>query len=125
MDDFKKNTHLYKIKYGLDFKVGRFTKEEISEEQRGGTDALIFVSLLFPENGSYSQNHFSIDGRNEGKDLPDEDLFKFWALLCHSLAKSETLSEDKRLFCEEVFEKHRQSVLIGQYLRENKRSQEN
>lgn len=46
----------------------------------------------------------------------DEDMFQCWVLLSNSLAQSETLSEDKRPFCEEVFKKY----LIARYLHKTK-----
>lgn len=107
MNNQKNNTKQYAIQYDLDFQVGAFKAEDIIAAKNGGTDAIIFCSILFAEDGSYSQQLFSIDGRNEGEALLGEDLFKFWALLSHSLAQNKTLSENKRKFCEDVFEEYR------------------
>lgn len=96
-----KKSHKYKLKYSLDANPGEFDKDEITD---GGTDALIVGSLLFPEDGSYSQTYFSIDGRNKGKAVPVMDEFKFWLLMAKSLSENEKLPEGRRAFCRMAFD---------------------
>lgn len=79
------NNHKYKLKYHLTKEVGEFNKEDFKAED-GGTDALIVCSMLYPKDGSYSQNFWSFDGRNEGKELPTGELFKFFMMMGATLA---------------------------------------
>lgn len=78
-------THKYKTKYQLDADYGEFTKEEIKKEGAGGCDAFVFFSLIYPEDGSYSQTFFSSDGRNKGKDLDSNELWKVWSMFTKNL----------------------------------------
>ena len=89
-------SHKYKLKYKFDVDVGNYSKEEIKEADRGGADAIILTSILYPEDGSLSVYFQSFDGRNEGKDLEDKELFKVWALLANRLGRSETLTGKKQ-----------------------------
>lgn len=95
--------HKYKVRYDIEMKVGEFTKDELMAENKSGTDALLYFSLLYPEDGSFSLLFNSIDGRT-GKELDSNELFKVWSMLGHSLSNSKTLSEGKRELCKSVHE---------------------
>jgi hypothetical protein len=83
--------HRYRLKYDLKHEAGIFKKEELGTE--GGTDALLIGSILFPHDGSYSQDFTSVDGRNKGKPLSDHDLFKFWILMGAKLGEPDRVSD--------------------------------
>ena len=100
-----KMTHKYKVKYNIDPEVGEFSAEEIRKEGYGATDAFIFFSLIFYEDGIYSQNFFSFDGRNKGKSLSSNDLWKVWALLTKNLIeRKEELHDTKYFIVKTTFE---------------------
>ncbi len=97
--------HKYKTKYNLISKAGEFTSEEIRKEGIGGCDAFIIFSLIFPEDGSYSQTFFSFDGRNEGKKLNPNDLWKVWAIMTKNLIdQKKDLNSGKFFIAETTFE---------------------
>lgn len=100
----RNNDHYYKIKYNVDHEYGSFHKNDRGDF--GLCDALLYVSILFPEDGSYSQQIFSVDGRNEGKPLDVEDMFRVWSLMAATLI--ETLDENKQQvhlqICKNTFE---------------------
>ncbi len=97
------NQHKYKIRYEFNKDVGEFTKEEIEKFGCGGTDAYVFFSILYPEDGSYSQTHVSLDGRT-GEPLDRNELFKLWLTLSSLLKNSEELPEWKRIIAESAFD---------------------
>ena len=101
----------YKLRWDLKFDCGEFSKEELGES--GGTDALVIGSLLYPEDGSFSATWFSCDGRDEGKPLDDQEIFKFWAMMAYSLSESKTLGEGHRALLRQVHETIRDAVLLG------------
>lgn len=107
----KKMSHKYKTKYKLETEFGEFTAEEIRKEGNGGCDAYIFFSLIFPEDGSYSQTFFSFDGRNEGKALEANDLWKVWAMMSKNLMdRKKDLPEWKYIIAEATFEMIREII---------------
>lgn len=83
--------HDYKLKYNLTTEVGHFQPEELKAKGVGGTDGLIVISCIEAENGSYSQTHFSVDGNNNGKDMPSIKEFKAWSLMGAALLKRKDL----------------------------------
>lgn len=79
--------HDYRLMYSLpDPKAGHFKQKEIVDAGMGGTDAYIYHSLLYPPDGSFSQYFDSFDGRNGGKALPDEEMFKVWMMMGQALS---------------------------------------
>lgn len=78
--------HAYKLKYKLDMEAGQFARSDI-DEHHGATDALIVISCIYPEDGTYSQNFYSFDGRNEQNDLSANDLFKAWMMMGEALVR--------------------------------------
>ncbi len=95
--------HKYKIKYDIKHEVGNFSKEDIKESGSGGTDAFVLFSIIYPEDGSYSQTYISLDGMT-GEALDRNELWKLWSTLSALLAKSEELPEWKRFISETAFE---------------------
>lgn len=83
--------------YGLKYKIivdnndnQGFPKSKILEaaeedNQIGGCDALLFFSILRPEDGSFSIWNDSYDGFNEMKPISSIELFKVWAMLATKL----------------------------------------
>ena len=71
--------HLYKIKYSFDKEVGEFKKEDIIAEGKGGCDAYIFASIIYPSDGSYSLNWTSVDP--SGENLSAMEEFKAWLMM--------------------------------------------
>lgn len=88
--------HKYKLKYDINTESGEFSVKELKMAKVGGTDALIIISMLFPEGGSYSQDFFAIDGKNNGKDISSLDYFKAWMLMGVALAKRTDLDDMRR-----------------------------
>ena len=108
--------HKYKLRYRWEPEAGEFSKDDCTEG-RGGTDAAILFSLLYPEDGSFSMNFWTWDGR-AAKDgripvLDDKELFKVWALLSQRLANSQTLDEGRKEFAETAWEVFRAGVFGG------------
>lgn len=95
-------------KYKLLYKPEGYSVEEAkakAKEGFGSCDAMLFASLLYPEDGSFSCLFVSADGRKGiQEDLDDNEWFKVWSMLAHRLAKSETISPNKKELCHQVFE---------------------
>lgn len=91
----KKKQHVYKLKYDIETECGEFSAEELKEEGVGGTDAFVFISMINPADGSYSQTFFSKDGRTD-KEVDSASLFKAWMLVGSALAKRDDLSAERR-----------------------------
>lgn len=90
-------SHKYKIKLKfVDAEFGEFTKEEIIADEACGCDAYIYISLLYPQDGSLSVEVVSRDGRKNGDDLSDKELFKIWMMIGMMLAKSEKLDDARK-----------------------------
>jgi len=109
------NDHKYRLKYTLKTEPGEFKESDPREKQDGLTDALVVFSILYPEDGSYSQMHISFDGRKvtDGKAyaVNDNDIFKLWILLGADLARSSKLGIAKHLFVEMVWETFREKFM--------------
>ena len=83
-------THKYKIRYRIvvETREEDFVPEDASDEQ-GLTDGLVAVSLLYPEDGSYSQQIvLAADGRTNEAMQPN-DIFKLWMTMGLGLADSD------------------------------------
>lgn len=85
--------HKYKMKYKFDPEYGEFSSEEIKESGMGGTDAMIMMSCIYPEDGSLSTQFWSFDGRNKGEELSTRELFKMWMMLGRNLSQRGDLDE--------------------------------
>jgi len=80
----------YKIRYDLAPEVGSFTKDEIGD--MGGTDSFLVVSCLYPEDGSFSMLHTSLDGRT-GEEMTGRELFKIFIMLGKNLSERSDLDD--------------------------------
>jgi hypothetical protein len=109
----KPYNHKYKLIYNLTKKPKGITKERIPDNW-GGCDAVLFCSMLYPPDGSFSVYFIGVDGRKDGEineNLEDIEWFKVWTLLASRLASSKSLPPDKKNFCRETFESMRVKLL--------------
>ena len=103
--------HIYKLKYLLKSDSGNFLPSEINEDE-GLCDAMAFISILHPENGSYSQAIFSHDGRTN-KELTDQDKFKIWSMLGLSLSNESDLKGWHKQLVNLMAEALKQGINLG------------
>ena len=100
------NGHLYRLVYHVQPYPEGISRERIAkmqmEQDVGACDALLLVSILYPEDGSLSLQMVGCDGRT-GKTLDDLELFKVWTMLAKHLSESETLSGVKKEYAGRVF----------------------
>jgi hypothetical protein len=87
--------HDYKLQYDVDMKAGHYTAEELKASGKGGTDGLIIISCIEPEDGSYSQNHFSKDGATD-KSMTTAQEQKAWLMMGMALLRRTDLRPDFR-----------------------------
>lgn len=90
--------HKYKIRYelALEDRDGGYTKEEADE--KGLTDGLLLFSILFPDNGSYSQATVINYNGVEKRAFTQDEIFKIWMSLGLSLHDNDELEGWKREF---------------------------
>ena len=101
--------HKYKLKYYWNFENGEFSKEDL-EEGEGACDAVLFASILYPDDGSYSTLFLTVDGRTN-ETLPDNEIFKVWLMLGKKLMDNKELKGWKAELVEGVHEAA--SIIIG------------
>lgn len=92
------------MQYSMKHAPGGLSKEEAKEQSKdgfGACDAMLAASIIYPEDGSLSMLFISLDGRT-GEPLEDIEWFKVLTLLAARLAKSKTIGEGRRAFCEVV-----------------------
>lgn len=90
--------HRYPLTYDVKAIPGGATAEEARVAGLGAADAVVLTSIVRGDDGSVSHLTLSLDGAT-GKPLPDDEVFKAWALLTHRLAESPTLGPGKRALC--------------------------
>jgi hypothetical protein len=75
-------------------------------EGKGACDAFVFLSLLYPEDGSFSLKLITLDGRKGGEFpvMDSDEVWKCWAVLASMLSRDKTLHTEKREFCDLIFE---------------------
>lgn len=97
-------SHNYKLKWFLKTEAGDFTRQDLEKDERdpGGSDALLFASLLFPPDGSFSAQFFGYDGRKKAGPLSGEDLFRVWQMLTYEVACAKDLPQGPRRFVQDV-----------------------
>lgn len=112
----------YKLTYKLKKHPTGIVKEKIPDGF-GGCDAVLFCSILYPPDGSFSVYFLGMDGRKPGKggskptedgseeDLEDIEWFKVWTLLAARLGNSKTLEKNRKDFCRRTFESMRAKML--------------
>lgn len=83
----------YKLKYSCDAdcRSEGYTKEDIETDHDGLCDAMIVISMLFNDDGSYSQCEMTADGRT-GKQLSTIDIFRAWSMLGMGLSEDESFT---------------------------------
>ena len=90
---------IYKLKYDLQFEAGEFKRSEIEPLGLGAADALVIQSIVFNEKEEIGHTVWSCDGRDEGRALGVEDLFKMWLSFGNSLSHNTGLNSELRVFC--------------------------
>ncbi len=96
--------HKYRVSFGdMRSHPEGASAVELEKEQRGGADALLLASLIYPEDGTLSLLFRSLDGRT-GKELEDREWFKIWTLMGKRLAASKTLDPARREFARMTFD---------------------
>lgn len=96
-----KNNHIYKLRYKIESEAGKFKAEDANDS--GLTDALLIVSMIEAEDGSYSQDWFSHDG-NTNDNITHQQLFKVWSMLGMQLARDKKLGGWHRALVESFAE---------------------
>ncbi len=92
----------YPLTYDLRAEDPPLEKDDI-EAGRGACDAAILLSLIYPADGSFSMLIVSRDGRT-GDEVSDAEIFKCWTLMANRLARSDTLSPNKRELARALWE---------------------
>lgn len=116
-------THKYRLLYKMEVPPTPLAKEEVPEGW-SATDALLLVSMLYPDDGSFSSLIIPVDGRpgvplsDERSVLDDDQMFKVWSLMAKRLSESKTLGAGKKDFARMVFDTIRAAIL-GQRGRED------
>lgn len=111
-------SHRYKLLYKVELPSRPVTKEEVPEGY-SATDALFLVSMLYPEDGSFSSLIIPVDGRpgapldSEQSVLSDDEVFKVWSLMAKRLSESRTLGVGKKELARQVFEAVRVAIMAG------------
>jgi hypothetical protein len=101
-----KYNHKYKLIWKIEKRPKGVTKKKVPEGF-GACDAVLFCSMIYPPDGSFSVYYMGIDGRSEKggmENLEDNEWFKVWSLLASRLAASQTLSKEKKAICDMAFE---------------------
>ena len=78
--------HAYRLAYGLDLRLGAFSKEELNELNLGGTDMLVLISMLFPASGGASVLWDARDGRNPEGKAELAEVVRAWAMMGQALS---------------------------------------
>ena len=89
---------VYNLRYRLDLEAGRFTKADADRAKNQSLcDACIFVSILYPEDGSYAALLRGKDARSGAlRDLSPKELWKFWLTVGAMLSKHAELDGARR-----------------------------
>jgi hypothetical protein len=95
--------YIYKLRYVYDHENREqgYTKNDIENDNQGLCDSLILISIIKPEDGSYSQLILSHDGK-ENRELTDEELFKAWLMLAMKINERKKLKGWKKQLIHEV-----------------------
>ena len=102
--------HRYPLTYEVKAIPGGATAEEARVAGLGAADAVVLTSIVRADDGGVSHLTLSLDGAT-GKPLPDDELFKAWALLAHRLVESPTLGLGKKMLCALVDKTVRDAIL--------------
>lgn len=91
----------FKLRYEFDAQAGDFVKADANGA--GLTDAVVFLSLVYPPDGSFSLAVISQDGRT-GEPVDPHELFKAWLMVGDQLARNADLDEGRRAFAQMTFD---------------------
>lgn len=69
----------------------------------GAADAVVVLSMLYPQDGSFGVLINSLDGRT-GEEVTDSELWKVWTMMAVRLMQSKTLAEPKRSLAQTLHE---------------------
>lgn len=89
------NEPRYPITYDIRQEDPPLTADEVRAQGRSATQAIVFVSLLYQPDGSFSMLVESRDGRTKDR-VSANELFKVWLLLATRLKNAPDLSVGKR-----------------------------
>lgn len=78
------------------------TKEELEDEE-GACDAVVIMPLTFSEDGTYSWDLVTLDGRTETNELDGDELWKAWLMLTKHLSIRVDLRPGKSEVCGNVY----------------------
>jgi hypothetical protein len=93
--------HKYRLTYDVEAHPEGLSPDEL-EEGEGACDAAVILSMLYPEDGSYTWNITSVDGRTE-KELDGDELWKAWLMLTKHLSIRDDMRPGKKETCHNVF----------------------
>jgi len=100
--------HKYRLRYELNVTNGEYAKEDAKGE--GLTDSLIVISMLYPNDGSFSMAHYSVDGKT-AKPVNVNELWKVWSMLSSELSENDSLNPEKRSIARNVLSETR--LMLG------------
>ena len=82
----------------------------------GLTDACVFISMLFPPDGSYSQALASLEDGRTREPLSGDDLFKAWIMMAGQIQDNPTMGNGKREFVRTVWATHVDAIRMARGL---------
>lgn len=100
----------YALRYDLKLIAGEFSKEDIDQNETGLADALVVLSMLYPDDGSFSLGIVSLDGRTN-KPVSSTELFKVWTMIAKQLSETNELSDARRQITRLAFEVVRDAIV--------------
>jgi hypothetical protein len=102
---------MYPLTYDLKREDPPLPAGIVKARGRSACDAIVFLSMIYPEDGSFSLLVESLDGRKPGHErVSEQDLFKCWFMVGIRLSKS--LPQGwRRDLCEKVAQRVREHVM--------------
>lgn len=90
-------SHTYALRYSWNMETREQGYQQEDANDYGLCDAMLGISIIYFEDGSYSQAVFSCDGK-EGRPLTQDEIFKAWLTLGLSLHDQGELEGWKKVF---------------------------
>lgn len=81
----KKQQYALRYRWETEYREGGYTMDDQIDDDHGLCDALFFVSIVLPSDGSYSQMVITVNGQTK-EPMSDKEVFKVWMTLGLSLA---------------------------------------
>jgi hypothetical protein len=91
----------YHLTYQINDHPDGITQAEVPSDH-GACNAILVVSVMYPEAGGVSMLMVDGDGRDLGQDLPAETLFSIWTMLAEKLSDRDDLANVPRAVCKAV-----------------------